>query len=48
MSVELSGKKTRGMTYVDWFNFGDKPANAEIIMEIDQARFVEMMEAGLR
>lgn len=48
MSVELSGQKTRGMTYVDWFNFGDQPANAEIIMEIDQTRFVEMMEAGLR
>ncbi len=48
MSVELSGQKTRGMTYVDWFNFSDNPGNAEIIMEIDQPRFVEMMEAGLR
>ena len=31
MGIELCGEKSRGMTYVDWFNFGDKPANAEII-----------------
>lgn len=48
VSVELSGQNTRGMTYVDWFDFGDKPANAEIILEINQPRFVQMMEDGLR
>jgi len=48
LSVELSGKNTRGETFVDWWNFGDKPANAELILEIDQKRFVQMMEDGLR
>lgn len=47
MSVELSGKNTRGMTYVDWYDFSGKPANAEIILEINQPRFVKMMETGL-
>jgi purine nucleosidase len=48
LSVELSGKNTRGETFVDWWNFGDKLANAELILEIDQKRFVQMMEDGLR
>ena len=48
MSVELCGEKSRGMTYVDWFNLGDKPANAEIVLEINQPRFIKMMEAGLK
>ena len=48
MSVELCGEKSRGMTYVDWFDFSGKPANAEIILEINQPRFIKMMEAGLK
>ncbi len=48
LSVELSGQATRGMTYVDWWDFSGKPANAELILEIDQQRFVQMMADGLR
>ena len=48
LSVELSGKQTRGMTVVDWFGRGGKAPNAEIILEVDQPRFVEMMANGLK
>lgn len=48
LSVELCGKFTRGQTSVDWWDSTGLPANAEIILEIDRQRFVQMMEAGLR
>jgi purine nucleosidase len=47
LSVELSGEQSRGLTIVDWFGMGGKTPNAEIIMEVDQPRFVEMMANGL-
>lgn len=48
LSVELSGEQSRGLTVVDWFGMGGKTPNAEIIMEVDQPRFVEMMANGLK
>ena len=48
MEVELHGVSTRGLTSVDWFGLGGKPANAEIILELDHARYVQMIEDGLR
>jgi len=48
LSVELSGEQTRGLTVVDWFGMGGKTPNAEIIMEVDQPRFAEMMANGLK
>lgn len=48
MSVETGGLQSRGFTYVDWMDSSGKQANAEIILEIDQARFVQMMGDGLR
>jgi len=48
LSVELSGEQSRGLTVVDWFSMGGKTPNAEIIMEVDQPRFVEMMKNGLK
>lgn len=48
LSVELSGKQSRGLTIVDWFGMGGKTPNAEIIMEVDQPRFAEMMANGLK
>ena len=48
LSVELSGKQSRGLTVVDWFGMGGETPNAEIIMEVDQPRFVEMMANGLK
>jgi purine nucleosidase len=48
LSVELSGGQSRGLTIVDWFGMSGKTPNAEIIMEVDQPRFVEMMANGLK
>jgi purine nucleosidase len=48
LTVELSGEHSRGLTVVDWFGMGGKTPNAEIIMEVDQPRFAELMADGLR
>jgi purine nucleosidase len=48
VSVELHGRHTRGQTTVDWQDRSGCPANVEIILEVDQQRFIELMEAGLR
>jgi len=48
LSVELHGRFTRGQTSVDWWDMSEKPANAELILEINQERFNQMMAEGLR
>ena len=48
LSVDLSSRQSRGLTVVDWFGMSGKTPNAEIIMEVDQPRFVEMMANGLK
>ena len=48
LSVELNGDQSRGMTVVDWVGTGGKTPNAEIILEVDQPRFVELMANGFR
>jgi purine nucleosidase len=48
VSVETGGIQSRGLTYVDWWDRSGKPVNAEIILDLDQQRFVQMMEDGLR
>jgi purine nucleosidase len=47
VSVELNGRYTRGQTTVDWDDRGGRPANANIILEVDHGRFVELMKSGL-
>ncbi|MCD6356799.1 MAG: nucleoside hydrolase [Anaerolineaceae bacterium] len=47
LTVELRGDESRGLTIVDWFGMGGKKPNAEIVMEIDQPRFFEMIKNGL-
>jgi purine nucleosidase len=48
VSVELHGSQTRGQTVVDWYGQTQKPANTEIILDLDQDRFIQLMEGGLR
>jgi purine nucleosidase len=48
VSVELSGTNTRGQMCVDWMGTGKKSANVEIVMEIDQTRFVKLFMNGLK
>jgi purine nucleosidase len=48
VSVELHGSQTRGQTVVDWYGQTQKPVNTEIILDLDQDRFIQLMEGGLR
>jgi purine nucleosidase len=47
VSIELHGSQTRGQTVVDWYGRTQKPPNTEIILELDQHRFIQLMENGL-
>lgn len=47
LTVELCGKFTRGQTSVDWWDSMGNTANADLIIEVDQNRFVQMMKNGL-
>ena len=43
VTVELAGAHARGQTCVDWANLTKRPANVEIILEVDFERFYQMM-----
>lgn len=47
VSVELHGRYTRGQTTVDWLDRSDQPLNANVVIEVDQERFVGLMEMAL-
>ncbi len=47
LTVELNGRFTRGQTTVDWMDMSKKPKNAELILEVDQERFIQLMEHAL-
>lgn len=47
VTVELNGAATRGQTVVDWQNRLGKPANANIILGVDDLRLQALMEQGL-
>ncbi len=47
VAVELDGRLTRGSTVVDWANRLGHPAQANIVLEIDQARFAHMVQRAL-
>jgi purine nucleosidase len=40
--VELGGQHTRGQLCVDWNSLHKKEPNAEIVLEVDQPRFLEL------
>ncbi len=48
VSIELHGSQTRGQTVVDWYGSTGKAPNTEIILEMNQDRFIQLMENGLR
>ena len=48
VSIELHGSLTRGQTVVDWANSTRQQPNTEIIHEVNQERFMQLMEDGLQ
>lgn len=47
VGIELEGRLTRGATVVDWEDRLQRPANARIVLEVDQARFAAMVQRAL-
>ncbi len=47
VAVELDGRLTRGATVVDWANRLGRPAQARIVLEVDQVRFAAMVRGAL-
>ncbi len=47
VGIELDGALTRGATVVDWEGRLQQPANARIILGVDQARFEARIKAAL-
>ena len=47
VTVELDGRLTRGQTTVDWYGRSGNPANVDIVRQVDQQRFQELMELAL-
>ena len=47
VGIEMTGGLTRGATVVDWEGRLQRPANARIILGVDQARFEARIKAAL-
>lgn len=47
VAIELGGSLTRGATVVDWDGRSGRPANARIVLDVDQARFEAMIAGAL-
>lgn len=47
VAVELDGRLTRGATVVDWAARLGQPAQANIVLEVDQGRFAAMVRRAL-
>jgi purine nucleosidase len=47
VGIELDGRLTRGATVVDWQDRLGKPANADIVLEVDHSRFEALLASAL-
>lgn len=47
VGIELDGHLSRGATVVDWEDRLERPANARIVLDVDQARFAGMVKRAL-
>jgi purine nucleosidase len=45
--VELAGTITRGQSAVDWYGQSGQPANVSLVLDVDDARFLELLHAAL-
>ncbi len=47
VDIELTGTSTRGATIVDWEDRSGRPANARIVLDVDQVRFEALVASAL-
>jgi purine nucleosidase len=47
VEIELAGRLTRGQAVIDWYDLTGRPHNAELVLEIDRGRFVELLKLSL-
>ncbi|QEE25688.1 nucleoside hydrolase [Rhodanobacter glycinis] len=47
VAVELDGRLTRGATVVDWAGRLGRPANANVVLELDRERFAALIRGAL-
>jgi purine nucleosidase len=47
VAIELDGRLTRGATVVDWAGRLGRPAQANVVLEVDQGRFADMVRRAL-
>jgi purine nucleosidase len=47
VEIEIDGRLTRGATVVDWENRLGKPANAQVVLDVDHDRFEAFMSSAL-
>lgn len=47
VDIELTGTATRGATVVDWEDRMRRPANARIVLDVDQVRFEALVASAL-
>jgi purine nucleosidase len=45
--VELAGAITRGQSTVDWYGQSSQEPNANLVLDVDDARFLELLRAAL-
>lgn len=48
VTIELRGEYTRGATVIDLFEVTDRPANARVALDLEVARFWELLVTALR
>jgi purine nucleosidase len=48
VQVELAGHHTRGHTTVDWFDQTGQEPNVNLVLEVDERRLWELMQAAVR
>jgi purine nucleosidase len=47
VAIERNGALTRGMSVVDWERRSGSPANAQIVLDVDQSRFEALVASAL-
>jgi purine nucleosidase len=48
IQIERFGRMSRGMTVVDWWDSSQKEPNVEIVLEVDRARFFELLSSAFK